>query len=310
MSPPARRLRGAVPATDNTGVPTMRLRSLAVLYWMNEHPGADAQVPDEVCSAKYIKGVYKELREHNLIAKDDRSAGPPSFHVLGDAVEKVEDLAGLYRSEAIKRSVLEEVERNPDYGSTEDYLEGIKVLGDDITSVELDRAVKALDGAGLITSTVGYGSGSHLIRPELTSAGENQLRSSNIATDDVLGIEYRAGDITSNQYTFNDSPVGAFTSGNQNTVTAHQQVIPSSDLPALFAEMKSAFQQLDLTEADRGKYVGQVELIEDEFEDEKNAERATSGVRRLLRKVPEELLPNLGQLVPAAATIISSMTAG
>lgn len=286
----------------------MRLSSLAVLFWLNENAGAvDTRVPEDVCPQRFIKGAYDELREHKLIVDDERMAGAVTFTVLPSAAERVDELAGMYRPEAIKRSVLKEIQLNPDSGSTEDYLDGINILGGPVTPSELDSAVKALREDGLIDGTSSYGYGSNLNRPVLTSAGEGCLQSSDVAIAHDGTAGSRQGNTTHHNINVQGSTIGAVSSGDRNAVTVHQQIVPAIDLPALFAELKSAFQQHDMSEKDRGRYLGQIELIEDEFEDDQDKERATKGVRRLLSKVPGELLQNLRSVVPAAATIISSL---
>lgn len=289
----------------------MKLRSLAVLYWLNENPDVrDAQVPEEVCPKKYVPGVYEELKENHLIV-DERSVGGHTFAVLPRAVERVEELAGLFRPEAIRRAVLEEIRRNPDQGSTEDYLVKIDVLGGDVTAPELLSAVKALSEAGHIKGIRSLQTGSHLIRPELTTSGEAALRSTEVAIGDGASTGRAHGNTTHNSVNVYDSTVGAVSAGDQNTLTVYQQNVPGSVLPELFSELKSAFQELELHDADRNRYVGQIEMIEDEFEDEKDEERANKSLKRFLQKTfPQALMQNLGQLVPSIATILGGTLGG
>lgn len=286
----------------------MKLRSLAVLYWLNDNPDArDAQIPEEVCPKRYIPGVHEELEDQGLIA-DEPAVGGFKFTVLPRAVERVEELAGIYRHEAIKRAVLEEIRRNPDQGSTEGYEEKIDVLGGNVTTSELLSAVRALREVGLINGTGSAQIGDHLIRPELTSAGEAALRSSDVAINDSAPAGPGRANTTTNSVNIYNSKVGAATAGDQNTVTVYQQNIPASALPALFSELKSAFQKLDLDASQRNRYVGQIEMLEEEFEDEQDAERANKGLKRFFQKTfPQALLPNLGQLVPSIATIVGGV---
>ncbi|WP_413543665.1 hypothetical protein [Citricoccus nitrophenolicus] len=234
-----------------------------------------------------------------------------SFTVSRGAAERVDELARMFRPEAIKRAVLEEVQRNPDQGATAEYGTSIDVLGGPVSDQELLSAVKALRGDGLITGIPTSHTGvHHVLRPELTSAGDSRLQTSDIPVGHDRSARPREGNTTHHTINVRGSTIGAVSSGDQNKVTVHQQIVPANDLLALFTQLKSAFQQFDLSDIDRGKYVGQIELIEDEFEDDKDEERATKGISRLLSKVPEELLQNLRHVVPASATIISSLLGG
>lgn len=290
----------------------MRLSSLAVLFWLNENAGAaDTRVPEEVCPQKFIKGVYEELREHNLIVNDDRMAGAVTFSVLPAAAERVEELAGMYRPVAIKRAVLEEVKRNPDQGATAEFGDSINVLGGPVTDPELLSAVKALLGEELITGISTSHTGvHHVLRPELTHAGERALHSSDVEVGGQGAPSHGRGINTYNSVNVSGSTVGAVSAGDQNALTVHQQIAPAIDLPALFAELKPALGNVGLSEADENRYLGQLEAIEEEFEDEQDAERANKGLRRFLKKLPEAVLENLGKVVPAIAMVASAMLGG
>lgn len=284
----------------------MQLRSLKVLYWLSDQSvGQEKQVPEDICPERYLPGVYRELKEAGLIATDDRMAGAPGFAVLPHALGKVEELAGLYRHEAIKRAVLEEVRDNPDSGATVEYGEQMHVLGGKVTEAELSSAVRSLHRDDLIQGTLTLQLEEHLLRSKLTVQGESALRTTNVSIEGSAPIGEGSGRTTNNNnINIHNSTVGAVSAGDRNSVYVSQQGVHPDEMAALLSDLKSAIASLDLAEAEEAKYLGQVELIEDEFEDERDVERAQKGLKRFFTKsLPPALLANLGQLLPTIATI-------
>lgn len=159
----------------------MKLNSLAVLYWLNEQSTQIEQtVPAEVCPEKYLPGVYNELSDLGLLIDDRRLSGSPTFTVKPEAVETVEDLASSYRPLAIRREVLREINEYPDRGGTDEYQDRITVLGGSPSEQELLLAVESLRSENLIKGIETAQTGKHLIRPELTTKGQNALRSRDV----------------------------------------------------------------------------------------------------------------------------------
>ncbi|WP_190264164.1 MULTISPECIES: hypothetical protein [Glutamicibacter] len=98
--------------------------------------------------------------------------------------------------------------------------------------------------------------------------------------------------------------------GNKNTMSVHQSNLVAGDFPGLFADLKNALSAMDLSDTDRSRHLGQLELLEEEFEDEKDEDRASKGLKRFLGKASPVVRENLTHLVPALATVVAGALGG
>lgn len=278
--------------------------ALSVLDFLIERIEEDQAVPEDVCAREDLSSVHSELAEQGLVIKDDRMAGDPTFCIATTHRSKARNFAKKYRQAAIQLEILAKIEENPDRGSTDNYYPPINVRGEAVVEAEYQRALSHLTDWQLIKGTKTWGGG--FIRPELTPNGFTALESGYAPQDWVQGEDASIVSHNSTNYTMNNSgPVGAAQQGDHNTAHVTQQVGFDAETFSVAIEgIRNALGRANLDPLDLEAAQNQLEIIEEQVEAGKPAERIRLFFRSLTNALPGALATEISDLIGQALSAI------
>ena len=142
---------------------SLSFAALNVLNFLVDQIENDQVVPAKICPQDELSEIHHELMAQNLVMKDDRLAGNPTFCILPAARARARRLSKRYRQAALQLEIMSKIEGNPDCGSTDDYYPPANVRGLPVAENEYQRGISHLTDWDLIKGTKHWGEG--LIRP-------------------------------------------------------------------------------------------------------------------------------------------------
>lgn len=288
----------------------MSFAALKVAHYLASNGSADQFVPERVCAREDLSSVHAEFVRNELVYKEDRLAGDPTFAVLPDAQAQLRVLAKRYRQAAIQLEILSQVEAHSDSGSIEDYFPPTSVQGELVEKKEYMRAVAHLLDWGLVK---GLPMGQALLlRPELTTDGY-QVLESGFSPQDWVESRRGSGSVTqnfgdTNSQTNNFSgPVGSYQQGNHSTATVTQTIgLDAESFGAVLGQIRELIGAEDLDEDTRDVAEAQLDLIQQQAENGASQGKIKTFFKMLLAALPA---PLAGELVDLAGQAVSSLPA-
>lgn len=278
--------------------------ALSVLDFLVERIELDQVVPESVCAREDLSSVHYELVEQGLVIKDDRLAGDPTFCISATNRSQARILAKKYRQAAIQLEIMVKIEENPDRGSTADYYPPMKVRGLPVTAAEYERALSHLKDWQLIKGIKTWGG--ELIRPELTPIGFTALESGHAPQDWLQEGRSSIVSHSSTTYTMNNSgPVGAAQQGDHNTANVTQHLgIDAESFSVAMSAIRDMLERANLDPMDLEAAQSQLEIIEEQVEAGKPAERIRVFFRTLTNALPGALASEMADLVGQALSAL------
>lgn len=284
---------------------SLSFAAINVLNFLVDQIENDQVVPAEICPQDELSEIHHELMAENLVVKDDRLAGDPTFCILPSARASARRLSKRYRQAAIQLEIMAKIESNPDYGSTENYYPPASVRGVPVTKSEYQRAVSHLTEWDLIKGFK-YG-GEGLIRPELTPNGYSALESG-YSPEDWISLHKGHSPTISNIGDTNtmhiNGPVGAAQQGDHNTATVNQNIgLDAEEFESALRQIREIIDSASLDDEDREAAQAQLEMIDEQAKNGATQGRIRGFFHLLSNALPvalaTELADQIGQAVSA-----------
>ncbi|MFI8413645.1 hypothetical protein ACIGB6_14420 [Paeniglutamicibacter gangotriensis] len=285
---------------------SLSFAALNVLNFLVAQIENDQVVPAEICPQDELSEIHHELMAQNLLMKDDRLAGNPTFYILPAARASARRLSKRYRQAAIQLEIMSKIEGNPDRGSTDDYYPPANVRGVPVTESEYQRALSHLTDWEFIKGTKHWGEG--LIRPELTPNGYS-AHESGYSPEDWISMNKGHTSTISNigdTNTMNiNGPVGAAQQGDHNTATVTQNVgLDAEGFATALLKIRELIDRADLADDDRDAAHAQLEMIDEQAKNGATQGRVRGFFRILGNALPAALATELADLIGQAVSAL------